>query len=73
MGAHSYVHFIDTPIYIFIMQRFIFVEKKNYRILCMYIHGLFLRLQNLLNLHIYKCHIYLTHSVVFVWGLFTYF
>lgn len=29
MGAHSYVHFIDTPIYIFIMQRFIFVEKKN--------------------------------------------
>lgn len=72
MGAHSYVHFIDTPIYIFIMQRFIFVEKKITEY-CACIYMDFFRLQNLLNLHIYNCHIYLTYSVVFVWGLFTYF
>lgn len=68
LGCNIWVH---IAMYI-IMQRFIFIEKKITEY-CACIYMDFFRLQNLLNLHIYKCHIYLTYSVVFVWGLFTYF
>lgn len=64
LGCNIWVHIamyiLQIPLFIYLLCKDLFLQKKKITEYCACIYMDFFRLQNLLNLHIYKCHIYLT-------------
>lgn len=68
LGCNIWVHIamyiLQIPLFIYLLCKDLFLQKKKITEYCACIYMDFFRLQNLLNLHIYKCHIYLTQCSI---------
>lgn len=76
LGCNIWVHIamyiLQIPLFIYLLCKDLFLQKKKFTEYCACIYMDFFRLQNLLNLHIYKCHIYLTQCSICMGSFYTF-